>query len=54
MEYELERHLEFGDSVYRRCPRKELDDTCEAVLVRNPAAKPGTYVLSGAQTDGQN
>jgi hypothetical protein len=50
--YELERHLEETAAVYSRCPRKELDDTCDAVLIRNPAAKPGQYILSGAESDG--
>ena len=53
LDWELQRHLEKNEEgVLHRCEGRELDDTCEAVLNRNPAAKPGNYLLSGAQTDG--
>ena len=52
LDWQLQRHLEKSPAgVFQRCPGRELDDTCDAVLVRNPAAAPGKYLLSGAQTD---
>jgi hypothetical protein len=53
LQWELERHFQSVDGVFHRCDGIELDDTCEDVLGRNPAAKPGIYHLSGAQTDEQ-
>ena len=48
LDWELERHFENIDGVYMRCSGRELDDTCDGVLERNPAAQPGLYLLSGA------
>ena len=47
LEWELQRHFQSVDGVLSRCPGVELDDTCEDILARNPAARPGLYQLTG-------
>ena len=53
LEWEIDRHFQSISGVLHRCSGVELDDTCDDVLNRNPAAKPGLYQLSGEQTDSQ-